>query len=116
VSLGVLAVNPSSAQTTAQAVPEEAGGGGIEEIVVTARKREESVLRAPVLIDVFTPQQIDNFRITDFYQLASVEPDLTIGTGFATVGAIAMLRGVWVTDWERSLSTHRCFSTSTARA
>lgn len=92
VALG--AANPSYAQTASQVVPKESEGSGLEEIVVTARKRDESVLRAPVILDVFTPQQIDDFRITDFYQLAAIEPDLTIGTGFSTVGAIAILRGL----------------------
>lgn len=85
-ALAAITTGPASGQTVEQ-------GGTLEEITITARKRQESVLRAPVVIDVLTAQQVEDFRITDFYALAEVEPDLSIGTGFSTVGAIAMLRG-----------------------
>ena len=88
--------NPAAAQTAPPepTATQESSSGTLEEITITARKREESFLRAPVVVDVYTPQQIEDFRITDFYSLAAVQPDLTIGTGFSTVGAIAILRGL----------------------
>jgi outer membrane receptor protein involved in Fe transport len=68
---------------------------GLQEIVVTARKREESVMRAPVLVDVVTQQQIEDMKITNIYDLAqSLEPDLHVSYGFGPVGTVVYMRGI----------------------
>lgn len=67
---------------------------GLQEIVVTARKREESAMRAPVIMDVVPAQEIANLKIQDLYDLAAVTPGLHIDTGFGQVGTVLYLRGI----------------------
>ena len=72
-----------------------AESSGLQEIVVTARKREESVMRAPVLVDVVTEQQIADLKITNIYDLAqTLEPDLHVSYGFGPVGTVVYMRGI----------------------
>ena len=68
--------------------------GTLTEVVVQARKRNESVMKTPVVMEVVTTKQIQNLRITDTSQLATVTPGLSITPISAVVGAIVNLRGL----------------------
>ena len=96
VAVGTTVLTPSAAR--AQAVTSEAEAPseetGLAEIVVTARKRDESIMRTPVVIQVITSQQIADLKIEDFKDLASVTPGLHILTAFGTVGDTVYLRGL----------------------
>ena len=93
-AISILAFGRSDAATAA-ADAAEGEAGGLQEIVVTARKREESVMRAPVVINVVTTQQIQDLNIVNLHDLAeTVAPDLQVSYGFSSVGDVVYLRGI----------------------
>src|SRR5438132_1158941 len=65
-----------------------------EEIIVTARKRDESIMKTPVIMTAITGKQIENLKITNMDSLGSVTPGLTVGPAFVAVGATVFLRGL----------------------
>jgi len=82
----------------ALAQQQQATAGEIEEVVVTARRREESVLDAPVAVTVFTGAEVVDAgidRVEDFIQLT---PNVTlatsqgIGTSFLTIRGLTQVR------------------------
>lgn len=94
-------VHPAIAQDTAVASPGAGRPAGPEqavrapEIVVTARKREETASRAPIVMQVVTAEQIENANIQSVEALAEVVPGLRIQRGIGgPVGAVAYVRGV----------------------
>lgn len=94
VLVGLSAI-PAFAQAPGERTQaEQAGGGGVADIVVTARKRDETVLRTPVIVDVLTSQKLEQLHVTSAYALTSVIPSLTIVTGGSYVGVTAALRGL----------------------
>jgi outer membrane receptor protein involved in Fe transport len=89
------AVVPWGTARPADAVDEEASSNGLQEIVVTARKREESVMRTPVLVNVVTSQQLEDLKITNLYDLSqTLAPDLHVSYGFGPVGTVVYMRGI----------------------
>jgi iron complex outermembrane receptor protein len=66
----------------------------LEEIIVTARKREESILRTPVIMQAYTGEKLQSLNITDFYGLASFVPGLVLARGYGPIGAIVFLHGL----------------------
>src|SRR5580698_1925441 len=70
---GILASNLAS--TVARADADE-----LTEIVVTAQRRSENVQDVPAAIQVFTPQQLAEFRIEQAGDLAAYTPGLVVST------------------------------------
>ncbi len=66
----------------------------IEEIVVTARKKEETLQDAPVLITAFSRQQIEQQNINGLDELAVFTPGLQTGEQTASNGGSVFLRGI----------------------
>src|SRR5262245_59173855 len=62
---------PAAAQTERQAYAPE-------EIIVTARKRQESILKAPVVMSAISAAQIENMKISTMNDLAIITPGLFI--------------------------------------
>lgn len=87
--IGALLLSPTPvvAQTT--------GGASdtIEEIVVTARKRDETLQEAPVVVSVFTDEVLDQFNINDVESLSDFTPGLFMAPTLIQ-GPSAALRGV----------------------
>lgn len=98
VALGALcafSVHWGTARSADVNADEESSSGGLQEIVVTARKREESVMRAPVTVDVVSQQQIQDLKIVDLFDIAqTVSPDLKVSYGFGPVGTVVYMRGI----------------------
>jgi iron complex outermembrane receptor protein len=65
-----------------------------EEIIVTARKRDESIMKAPVVMSAISAQQIQNLKINNFQDMAQVTPGLQIAPAFGTVGMYVYFRGL----------------------
>jgi len=86
-ALGLMA-GPSFAQETKQAAYAP------EEIIVTARKRDESIMKAPVVMSAISAQQIQNLKINNFQDMAQVTPGLQIAPAYGTVGMYIYLRGL----------------------
>jgi outer membrane receptor protein involved in Fe transport len=74
-TLAAIASGPVRSQSTSA---KENTAEGLEEIIVTARKREESVMKTPVVMQVFTQEQINDLKIQNFEDLALVTPGLLV--------------------------------------
>ena len=66
----------------------------LQEVVVTARKREESILKVPVVETAITEQQLTQFATADLEGVARQVPDLLFGNATGAFGAQVSLRGV----------------------
>jgi iron complex outermembrane receptor protein len=64
------------------------------EIIVLARKRNESLLKVPVVITAIPQQTIERLQVTAIDDLPKLVPGLTIGRGPLAIGALVSLRGV----------------------
>src|SRR5687768_5756915 len=64
------------------------------DIIVTARKREESILRVPVVETVLTAETLERSQIVDVYGITTKVPGLQVGGNVLTVGTQIALRGV----------------------
>jgi iron complex outermembrane receptor protein len=65
-----------------------------EEVIVTARKRQESVLKVPVVETVLTPQDLEKAQIVDIRGITTKVPGLLIGSSVGSVGTQISLRGI----------------------
>jgi outer membrane receptor protein involved in Fe transport len=86
------AASPALAQSDTSA--RQSSAVAPEEIIVTARKREESIMKAPVVITAVPQKTIENLHLTSVESLSSVEPSLKINFGFSLSGITANLRGL----------------------
>jgi len=72
----------AATSTAAGAAPAAAAGYELDEILVTARKREESLLEAPVSIQAFTSGEIQSAGLRNLEDVAA----LTAGLNFQKLG------------------------------
>jgi iron complex outermembrane receptor protein len=66
----------------------------IGEIIVTARKRNETLMTAPVAVQAFTSEKLEKLAINDIAAFSAIAPNLTIHYATGGVGAVAFLRGI----------------------
>ncbi|MEJ5976976.1 TonB-dependent receptor [Novosphingobium sp. PS1R-30] len=64
------------------------------DIIVTARKRQESILKVPVIETVLTPEVLADRQVTNITGLTQQVAGLQIGNNVLSVGAQISLRGV----------------------
>lgn len=65
------------------------------DIVVTARRREESIMKVPVVTTAIDSKQLEQFQVTDIRRVAEQVPGLVVGEpASAAYGAQLSLRGV----------------------
>lgn len=89
LALSVLVLESAVAQTSA-----DGNDLVLEEIYVTARKRQETLLDAPVAITALRAEDIQRYGYRDIESISDQTPELVINVNVAaTAGAIA-LRGV----------------------
>jgi iron complex outermembrane receptor protein len=65
-----------------------------EEIIVSARKRQETVFRVPVVVTAIGQQALEKAQVHDLYSLSPQVPSLFIGTQTGVIGPGVTLRGV----------------------
>ncbi|MDB5724573.1 MAG: TonB-dependent receptor [Novosphingobium sp.] len=76
-------------------LPQVASGtGGAGDIVVTARRRQESILKVPVVANVLGVEAIQNAQITDIAGVATKIPGLFVSESVNTIGTLISLRGI----------------------
>lgn len=78
----------------ANAADDGANERAIEEIVVTARKKEESLKDAPVIITAFGSEQIEQLDITSIDDLSRYTPGLQTSETSGVNGGSIILRGI----------------------
>lgn len=64
------------------------------EIIVTARKRQESIIKVPVVQNVLTAQTLETYQINDLQDITSKIPGLVSGNAVLAIGEQMSLRGV----------------------
>lgn len=88
-SAAIVLVDPAAsalAQSTSNVLPGD--------IIVTARKRQESVLKVPIVETVLSSDALEKAQITDIRGVTTKVPGLVIGQSVGTVGAQISLRGI----------------------
>ena len=74
-----------------------AAEGLIEEIVVTARKRDESLMDAPLSVSALTASDLSRLQVDDLGDLQNIVPNLSLNIGDAA-NAVIYIRGVGQRD------------------
>lgn len=88
------------------------GFAELEEITVTARKREESLIDAPLAVSVFGQEELQNAGYTDILQISKATPGLFIedyNQAGARVDTTPRFRGVFFSSGSRLLQTATVF-------
>src|SRR4051794_21080004 len=91
-AFGVAMAAPTFAQTSGPGA--SAAGFELEEIVVTARRKDESILDVPTVINAVTGEEIAKLNILKFEDIASVVPGLQMASNANGIGATASVRGI----------------------
>lgn len=89
---GALALSVVAPAYGQDAAPQPQNDPG--DIIVTSRKRQESILKVPVVQSVLTSESIASAKIVDIGGVTRNVPGLVIGGNVLTVGAQVSLRGV----------------------
>jgi iron complex outermembrane recepter protein len=100
-----LAASPAQAQEAAApraASPEavEAQDHPSAEILVLARKRQESILKVPVVVTALSSQQLADVQLTQVTDLPRLVPGLVIGANLLSVGPQITIRGVGTSSYD----------------
>lgn len=90
------AVAQSSSGDSAPEQPDRVEASG--DIIVTARRRQESILRVPVVASVLDSGTMERQQVTDLYAVANRVPGFIMAESVGTVGIQASLRGVGPTS------------------
>jgi iron complex outermembrane receptor protein len=77
---------------TLQSLP--AAAQELDEIIVTARKREESILKVPVVETVVSQQTLQQNQILDLTDLSAQVPGLQMGGAVLSIGPQISIRGI----------------------
>jgi iron complex outermembrane receptor protein len=78
---------------------------GLDEVVVTARKRDESILKVPV-VEIAIPQaKLEQLQITDFSDLPKLVPGLNLGGNILTIGTMVSIRGVGTVSYDQGVDS-----------
>lgn len=70
------------------------------DIIVTARKRQESILKVPVVVAVVTDERIANVGITQVTELPKLVPGLVIAGNLLSIGPQVTIRGVGTSSYD----------------
>lgn len=81
-------ISPAQAQSEA---PRIAGDG---DIIVTARKKQESILKVPVVVTAISDEKLDRLQASDIADLPKLVPGLVLGQQLLSVGTLITIRGV----------------------
>lgn len=85
-------VSPVTAEDVADSKQRDIG-----EIIVRARKREESVLKVPVVLTAIPATKLDALQATEMADLPRLAPGLSVGHSLLSIGSIVAIRGVGTT-------------------
>jgi iron complex outermembrane receptor protein len=76
------------------AAQDRASSGPLAEVIVTARKRQESILKVPVVETAITQEALEQYQIHDLTSLSSKVPGLSMGEAVLSIGPQISIRGV----------------------
>ncbi|RYE57974.1 MAG: TonB-dependent receptor, partial [Hyphomicrobiales bacterium] len=90
-SCPLVVITPVQAQDATTA---EKTANDPNEILVTARKRQESILKVPVVANVIAAEGLQRAQIVDLQGVSTKVPGLFVSPGVSTIGMLISLRGV----------------------
>ena len=70
------------------------------EIIVTARKRQESILKVPVIVTAVSGQTLENFQVTAVTDLPRLVPGLVLAGNLLSIGPQVTIRGVGTSSYD----------------
>ena len=76
------------------------GDKNLEEIVVTARKRQESILKVPVVVTAVSQEKLENFQVTQITDLPKLVPGLVLAGNLLSIGPQVTIRGVGTSSFD----------------
>jgi len=96
---------PALARDDAQDAPPAQSGGARAyvdngDIIVTARKRQESILKVPVVVSVVSSEKIESVGITNVTELPKLVPGLVIAGNLLSIGPQVTIRGVGTSSYD----------------
>ncbi len=89
-----------SVPAMAQSSPQNRSGYSDSEIIVTARKREESILKVPVLVTALSNETLENTQVTQVTDLPRLVPGLVIAGNLLSIGPQVTIRGVGTSSFD----------------
>src|SRR5437660_757063 len=95
--LGAAAFMPVAAVAQDRA---EAASNNSGEIIVTARKRQESILKVPVVLTAVTGEQLTTAQVTTVTDLPRLVPGLVISGSLLSIGPQVTIRGVGTSSFD----------------
>ncbi|MCB2060186.1 MAG: TonB-dependent receptor [Novosphingobium sp.] len=70
------------------------------DIIVTARKRQESILKVPVIVTAVSSEKLENVAITNVTELPKLVPGLVIAGNLLSIGPQVTIRGVGTSSYD----------------
>jgi len=95
VATPALAQNAAPQDTPAQRAYVENG-----DIIVTARKRQESILKVPVVLTAVSEKQLTTSQVTSVTDLPRLVPGLVIAGNILSIGPQVTIRGVGTSSYD----------------
>lgn len=101
-------VAPDTPDTDANQEPQVNDGTRVNEIIVTARRREESLQRAPISVTAITSEELVERGIRDISDIALITPGFSM-QNIQSGTEQPFIRGMSSTSFERTLQTTSSF-------
>lgn len=70
------------------------------DIIVTARKRQESILKVPVVVTAISQESLEGFQVTQVTDLPRLVPGLVLGGNLLSIGPQVTIRGVGTSSYD----------------
>lgn len=70
------------------------------DIVVTARKRQESILKVPVVVTAISEDRLESAQVTQVTDLPRLVPGLVLGGNLLSIGPQVTIRGVGTSSYD----------------
>ena len=70
------------------------------DIIVTARKRQESILKVPVVVTAISNDSLENVQVTQVTDLPRLVPGLVIAGNLLSIGPQVTIRGVGTSSFD----------------
>jgi Outer membrane receptor proteins, mostly Fe transport len=86
----LIATDPLVAQST----PTASEPRSAEDIIVTARKRQESLLKVPVVETAIPKMRLEQLQTSDLKNIATLVPGLLVGNQLLSIGTQVSIRGI----------------------
>lgn len=99
----VAGAQPALAQATDEGGAMEQPAARAEDIVVSARKRQESILKVPVVLTALSGDTLEKLGATEMTDLPKLVPGLQLSRGVLSAGLFVTIRGVGTSQQDPSL-------------